>query len=672
MSSQRPLRVKRPGGGNGKYKSHARDSIFAVLLPQSEAGRARLFLLLACFWPIMVLALFAASSPRFDRATVVQEAYLAEQEISQNIRSVLDRVDVMGYGPTHPRIGVVLIGNNQNHISATIESLLRYTDYNRIFVICVVVEGMAENPQFLAALQKLNAGVTPHWHGLRPDVHKSDEKQQHSQKIHVLFNPTPVGISQSRHDGAQFIQLLSQQHERSGLKSTMEDLILVQLRAGVLLKSARWLAAVTNALIVPPPISILAPDAATDTTTALKLANAVSFQASQATTRISFDIRLGRLDNSEPTASDMNESNGVSYLTPVLNGWAFALRLDTFFNVPMYDLTLAENVVDDGWMADVDLSLNLWLCGDGIDVIHDVDVLLAPDAAASVPPPAPQSPELIARLSAFWMDEHTSKRYFNAYTQEVVRLRKQQQQQQQADGEFTYLEWRIFREKARHENPHFQDLNRKCRTFDWFLNHVNTDIAESFNRQTAEIALPRPILNVERKPPPLSKEAVPEQKQREAQPTVVAHGTTVSKENMIQARMDADRKKPSKPLCKECLEIVMQAPLMDISFVDVSNGHREHPHKGALDAEGKPGYVPDEMALRKNPPTLLNLSEAELEAQCSRHDDTYRMLTEKVVIDTAGEKAANESGKRRDTIFCLVNTFHHLHDRIPRIRETWG
>jgi hypothetical protein len=48
------------------------------------------------------------------------------------------------------------------------------------------------------------------------------------------------------------------------------------------------------------------------------------------------------------------------------------------------------------------------------------------------------------------------------------------------------------------------------------------------------------------------------------------------------------------------------------------------------------------------------------------------MLTEKVVIDTAGEKAANESGKRRDTIFCLVYTISPNHDKIPLIRETWG
>jgi hypothetical protein len=142
------------------------------------------------------------------------------------------------------------------------------------------------------------------------------------------------------------------------------------------------------------------------------------------------------------------------------------------------------------------------------------------------------------------------------------------------------------------------------------------------------------------------------------------------KETPVQPRSHVARKKPVKPLCRECLEIVQRAPPMDISFVNVSDGFKQHPHKGALDVDGNP-FVPDETALRRHPP-LLNLSNDELREQCNRHDDDHAMITKKVSIDMAGEKEAVESGRRRDKIFCLAYTVSPYHSRIPPIRETWG
>jgi len=48
------------------------------------------------------------------------------------------------------------------------------------------------------------------------------------------------------------------------------------------------------------------------------------------------------------------------------------------------------------------------------------------------------------------------------------------------------------------------------------------------------------------------------------------------------------------------------------------------------------------------------------------------MLHEKVVVDLDAHKAAEESGKKRDKIFCLVYTIESGHPKIPAIRETWG
>jgi hypothetical protein len=40
-------------------------------------------------------------------------------------RKFLDRVDVMGYGPTHPRVAVVVVGDDRAKILASVESIFR-------------------------------------------------------------------------------------------------------------------------------------------------------------------------------------------------------------------------------------------------------------------------------------------------------------------------------------------------------------------------------------------------------------------------------------------------------------------------------------------------------------------------------------------------------------------
>jgi len=72
-----------------------------------------------------------------------------------------------------------------------------------------------------------------------------------------------------------------------------------------------------------------------------------------------------------------------------------------------------------------------------------------------------------------------------------------------------------------------------------------------------------------------------------------------------------------------------------------------------------------------DPPTFGMAKQALVKA-CEKHDNNYRMLTEKVYVDLEGHEAAEKSGKPRAKIFCLVYTTEKGHNRIPRIRETWG
>jgi hypothetical protein len=97
---------------------------------RTEASKARLFLALACFWPILVFALFAASAPQLKETRSHPSALLDKtneinKDVRFNIRSVLDRVDIMGYGPTHPRVAVVIVGDDSTKILASVESLFR-------------------------------------------------------------------------------------------------------------------------------------------------------------------------------------------------------------------------------------------------------------------------------------------------------------------------------------------------------------------------------------------------------------------------------------------------------------------------------------------------------------------------------------------------------------------
>ena len=97
---------------------------------KSEASRARLFLAAACCWPIFVLAMFAASAPQLKETAANPRALLDKnneinKDVRFNLRKILDRVDIMGYGPTHPRVAVVIVGDDSHKIIASVESLYR-------------------------------------------------------------------------------------------------------------------------------------------------------------------------------------------------------------------------------------------------------------------------------------------------------------------------------------------------------------------------------------------------------------------------------------------------------------------------------------------------------------------------------------------------------------------
>jgi hypothetical protein len=244
---------------------------------------------------------------------------------------------------------------------------IRYTDRNRILTVVAVFDGVAKDPKIERKFMDIDEGKTKHFHGLLSHTHLLKENKDHSKKLHTVFHKSKLGIAASRRIGVDFINLLVKEHVAHGLKDEAEDIILLLLRSDATLADKNWLEPVTAALIMPPPTS---PEEEKGPTK--NAANAVSLATDHIDTKgkvlkseegsiVSFGLDLQfewkRLDEGNLDVVD-------SYPTPAVLGPATALRLNVFNNLPARDSELKSQ-----FGADMELSLNLWLCGDGIDVI---------------------------------------------------------------------------------------------------------------------------------------------------------------------------------------------------------------------------------------------------------------------------------------------------------------
>jgi hypothetical protein len=212
-------------------------------LHPSASVTARLLLIVACIWPILLFLFFGTTTTtdhlRNSTAGYYESDTVTSPRISTNIalkfRDVLDRVDIMGYGPTHPRVAVVIVGDNKDNLVLTLESVFAYTDVSRIFLAVVVGDGIADDPALTQTLKKIDNGDIPHWHGSKPTIHvhaQGENDDPHGQKVHVMYNEVRRGLAESRKDALDFIQILENHHLESGLKSEAEDLILLLLQSG--------------------------------------------------------------------------------------------------------------------------------------------------------------------------------------------------------------------------------------------------------------------------------------------------------------------------------------------------------------------------------------------------------------------------------------------------------
>ncbi len=640
--------------------------------------------------------------------------------LRQEMKILMRRKDVVGYGPAKPRVAVVVVvpqpsssnvggaqggeGDEESRILKgaldAVQSVFLATDRNRIFIVTVVMDGRGKVGTFEAKLQDIDAGRTRHRHGGEIHTHdhhltdwqhhdhegekKEEEGHYHSEKIHTLYNHEAIGVSASRKEAVHFINVLSRKHEQAGLKSPDEDLILLFLSVDSRLRefnddNRTWLDDVTDALILPPSfdedqdiIHILSAGTKKESKlnaktkdASMQPSNAISFVVDTSSTdtegnveihsshvgeTLSFDQKL-RLRPSSATGQQMALSNGESYPTPLTQA-ATALRLRTYNSFPASDEALTNH-----YSADLELSFNLWMCADGIDVLGSsyarvvVDPVILSANQKELPGP------LAARIVSAWMSGHGDDVYANKILRGVAE-RSAQNSILDKTKDHSMSNRKILVDKtkqlndmlvrisseAKHSSSFPAGLGQKCRPFSWYAQNVH----------------PQNDFHEEEDLDDVKKKAW----MRE--PAIQQEGA--SDENIL----------PSKPLDKDKMAIISKASPVNIKYADASGGHVEHPHKGGTDENGKFGYVHDETFLIKNPPIFEIKDEKDRGVLCKKGDPNYQMLTKKVFVDLTNHEAAEKRAehglakKGRAKIFCLVYTIEKNHHTIPAIKETWG
>ena len=608
---------------------------------ETQVKLAQLLLGIACFWPLLFLLippkastnngskihgeidhLRALTSSKFSNNFRAKTEFLREE-----MSTLLRRTDVVGYGADRPRVSVVIVvpphdGDNEDlqlkSAEKAVESVFRTTDRNRIFVVTVVMDGRGKTGPFESKIQDVDAGRTRHRHGGQihsHDHHKEWEKDPsgndkevhaHSEKIHILYNHEALGIVQSRKRGVQFINVLNGKHEEAGLKSSDEDLILLFLRCDGMFHEEEegeqtWLDDITDALIVGSSTDGVQQEQ--------QPANAISFAVDFTSTdedgniqihptnpgqTQSFDYSLHPVRDTA-TSQQISLGNGESYPTPLLLGGATAMRLETYNSLPASDDKLTNH-----WAADVEMSFNLWMCADGIDVLAGSSLtrVQVDPGVISLTERAQISGPLIARLVSTWMAGHGDDVYADTFLDNVAKetaiesIAKAEASQANIPTDRAMKE-RILQEEtkrrrdllvriseeAKQSTSFPSGIGKKCRPFSWYVENVAPKLMlDEDNEEEAVIDLE-------------IQEAIKKRNQ-----------------NIL----------PSISLREENMGIVARASPVKLAYVDVSGNHAEHPHKGAMDGNDNFGYVHDETFLVKSPPPFEFKSDTDKEKLCRK------------------------------------------------------
>jgi len=631
-----------------------------------------------CLWPLFFVFILqhindggggTSDNPTIEKLQRVENAMdrslvaFKEKEL-QNLaklksqfRTLLSRKG--GYGLHHPRIVAVVTGTSLAGVTKCVESVYEYTPRSRILSVVAVFDGVKENEAWRNTLKARDEKVRSHFYlgvkRLRPA----------ESTLHVIFDEVGKGVNAARRTGAEFASVYATKLEEVGMKDPREEILLLLLREDASLSSFEWLDAVTAALVMD----------------GRQVANAVSFAVdyydiagsgkvvrSAPGSRPGFDLALVPHWRVDEDVANGGDGKWDSYASPALAGAATALRLNTFLSLPVVDTGLKTH-----YASNLELAFNLWMCGDGIDILPRARAIVDPSLLDPVD--SHISNEYVARLAGSWMDED--------YALEVWKQRRKDDKELVREKMVQWSEEVL--------STGVSDAREGCRSFSWYAENVNKElkmkkkgVVKLTPKKEAEASTKTKNKKNVNKELNMKKKGVVKLTPKKGannkdEPTQKLRITKKKKQKQVQKEEMKYKPKMPEPrapaklthgrlLNAEQLEILSHASPIDLAYEDYSNGHTEHPHKGATDEFGTPGYVHDATALRDHPPAF---DFGGLKKQmCSQRDSHYRMLSNRVKIDFEGHEAKGDEGRAK--IFCIVYTIEENHNRLSPILQTWG
>lgn len=569
------------GGANGKTTRRASSSRSSNRARVALAGAA----LVWCAWSLLLRSPSSSSSSSSSLRALPSRRVAAAAE----------------YGPERPRAVAVICGDDAMEAEASVRSLFARTEHHGVLDVAVVLNGVEESDEVRETVERArHDGATEEDEGELAEI-------KYYRKVWVLFRKEMVDVNECRSLGVESVRRKVNEFEQLGLKTKEEDPILLFLTSGTELTRDGWLDAVSTALVVPE-FSTRRP---VDAVSLLSVADVSS------PTVPAFDAGL----NPVRVPVNTNDADRDSFPVPLLHGAAFAMRFSRWGSILVRDSLSSELA------ADVELSLNLWLCGDGVRALRDVRVSVLPS------PDQEMSDLTAARIAAVWMDD--------------VRIDALYDARQKAGTSLKVMEKHVQEVKSSPSFPRAKVAATSCKNFDWYVENVNKalkgtgDDGRNTNKKKTGFVLKTKTRIADaselKKDPPAPPKKQPPPKKKDL------HGRVLS---------------PDK------LQILSTAKPVDLTYVPITD-RTSHPHMGAADEHGEPGYVHDATALRNNPPLFVD---PDLKRHCTNREGNYLMLTERVVVH---KEDPNREHKVK--LFCTVFAVEKVHQtKIPTIRNTWG
>merc|ERR1712127_1168753 len=78
----------------------------------------------------------------------------------------------------------------------------------------------------------------------------------------------------------------------------------------------------------------------------------------------------------------------------------------------------------------------------------------------------PLDPDMVARFAAVWMDDTIASKFLQAYSTKITRL-----------------DWETKMMHAKQSPTFPKDIPQKCRSFEWYVQEINTDLSPILDRQ---------------------------------------------------------------------------------------------------------------------------------------------------------------------------------------------